>query len=194
MRSRSATGLLFLIGLFAARPVSATDWKDGGQPVWKTRIEYLSQFLQDEPSHVVRDHVVAMASGLSSLTFEYTDGGALNLSLENGELRLDGRVAGHYPEGGALETAWHQLLLESSHLDTPAALTALRNWHPAGLSREEEAYADLLRARAASLSAPANAVMVPQAVEPATAGGLTIDLSDLSNPARLAPIDRKSVV
>jgi hypothetical protein len=185
---RRATSLLFLIGLFATSPVHASDWKDGREPVWKTRIEYLSQFLQDDPNHVVRDHVVAMASGLSSLTFEYTDGGALNLSLESGELRIDGRVAGRFPEGGALETAWHQLLLESSHLDTPAALTALRNWHPAGLSREEEAYADLLRGKAASLSAPAGAVMAPQAVEPAAAGGLTIDLSDLSNPARLAPM------
>jgi hypothetical protein len=190
VRFRRATALLLLLGLFAASPVRASDLADGREPVWKTRVEYLSQFLQDEPSHVVRDHVVAMASGLSSLTFDYSDGGALTLSLENGELRLDSRVAGRYPEGGALETAWHQLLLEISHLDTPAALTALRNWHPAGLSREEDAYADLLRAKAASLSAPAGTVTVPQAVEPASAGGLTIDLSDLSNPARLAPMLR----
>jgi len=190
VRCNRATGLLLLISLFPSGPVRASDLSDGREPTWKTRVEFLSQFLQDEPSHVVRDHVVAMASGLASLTFDYADGGALTLSLESGELRLDSRVAGRYPEGGALETAWHQLLLEISHLDTPAALTALRNWHPAGLSREEDAYADLLRARAASLSAPQGALTVPQAVEPASAGGLTIELRDLSNPARLAPMLR----
>ncbi len=190
MHCHKPAGLLLLTGLLASSPVRAAESKDGREPNWKTRIEYLSQFLQDDPSHVVKDHVVAMASGLATLTFDYADGGALTLSLENGELRLDNRVAGRYPEGGALETAWHQLLLEISHHDTPAALTALRNWHPSGLSREEDAYADLLRARAASLSAPPGALTVPQAVEPASAGGLTIDLGDLSNPARLAPMLR----
>ena len=35
-----------------------------------------------------RDHVVALASGVASLTFDYTDGTALTLSLEHGERYL----------------------------------------------------------------------------------------------------------
>ncbi|MEO8138010.1 MAG: polymer-forming cytoskeletal protein [Gemmatimonadota bacterium] len=190
MHCRRPIALLALLGLLATGPASAAESKDRTEPTWKSRIEFLSQFLQDDPSRVVRDHVVAMASGLATLTFDYADGGALSLSLENGEVRLDGRVAGRYPEGGALETAWRQLMLDASHIDTPGALTALRNWRPEGLSREEEAYAELLRTKAATLSAPRGAITIPQAVEPAAAGGLTIDLSDLSNPSRLAPMLR----
>jgi hypothetical protein len=190
VRCRSFLALSVLLGLLAPRPASATESKDRTEPTWKSRIEFLSQFLQDDPSRVVRDHVVAIASGLATLTFDYADGGALSLSLENGDLRLDGRVAGRYPAGGALETAWRQLMLDASHLDTPGALTALRNWHPEGLSREEEAYADLLRAKASALSAPRGALTIPQAVDAAPAGGLIIDLSDLSNPSRLAPMLR----
>jgi hypothetical protein len=190
VRCRDAAACLILLGALAASPVHASGRPDGNELGWKTRIEFLTHFLQDEPSRVVHDHVVTLASGVAALTFDFADGGALNLSLENGELRLDGRVAGRYPEGGALETAWHQLMVELSREDTPGALSAIRAWHPEGLSREEEAYADLLRAKAAALSAPRGAVMVPQTVAPATTGGLTIDLSDLSNPTRLAPMLR----
>lgn len=190
MRCPKPAGLLVLTGLLVSGPARAAEPGDGGAAPWRSRIEFFTQFLQDYPSRVVRDHLVAIASGLATLTFDYTEGGALILSLENGELRLDGRVAGRYPEGGALESAWRRLLLDTSHLDTPSALTALRAWHPDGLSGEEERDAGLLRARAAPLSAPRGALAVPRRVEGAAAGGLTIDLSDLTDPARLAPMLR----
>ncbi len=190
MRCPKSAWLLPLLALIASAPALAAECTDGAEPAWKSRVEFLSQFLQSDPSRVVRDHVVTLASGVGALTFDYSDGGALVLSLESGELRLDGRLVGHYPQGGALETAWHELMLNLSRTDTPGALTALHNWHPDGLSREEEAYAELLRSKASSLSAPRGALAVPQAVEAAPPGGLTIDLSDLSNPARLAPMLR----
>ncbi len=190
MRCRRPTALLVALAALAAPAAYATDRPDGTEFSWKTRLEFLTHLLQDNPSRVVHDHVVALASGVASLTFDYTDGGALTLSLEHGEFRLDGRVAGRYPEGGALEAAWRQLMLDLSRDDTPAALTAIRTWRPEGLSSEEEVYVGLLRTKAASLSAPRGALTLPQVVEPAASGGLSIDLSDLTNPARLAPMLR----
>jgi hypothetical protein len=176
--------------LGGARSLSADEPGDGTAHFWKSRIELLSQFLADDPSHVVKDHVVALAAGLASLTFEFTDGGALALSLDGGEVRLDGHLVGRAPEGGAFESAWRTLALEASRLDTPGALGLLRGWHPEGLSRDEEACAQLFRDRAATLSAPPGGLTVPQLVEPAVPGGLTINLSDLSDPNRLAPMLR----
>jgi hypothetical protein len=190
VRSRDPVLVLGLIGgLVGSTPLSAAEPRDGS-PSWKSRVEFLSQFLTSNPAHVVRDHVVALASGLASLSFEFTDGGSLVLSLEDGEVRLDGRLVGSVPAGGAFETSWRKLALDASRLDTPAALGLLRAWRPDGLSREEDAYAELFRDRAAVLSAPAGSATAPQAVEPAAPGGLSIDLSDLSDPNRLAPMLR----
>lgn len=171
-------------GLFA---VEASRTKE---PSWKSRLEFLSHFLTDGQSRVVRDHAVSLATGVSTLTFAYADGGALVLALEDGELRLDGRTVGRIPAGGAFESAWRLLMLEAARVETPAALSLLRAWRSAGLSREEEAYAELFRESAATLSAPQGSLTVPQAVGPAAPGGLTIDLSDLSDPNRLSALLR----
>lgn len=162
-----------------------TTWAD-----WRSRFEFVSQFLIESPSHVVRDHIVTIATGLETLTFEYVDGGSLVLSLDAGEVRLDGRLIGRAPEGGAFEAAWRKLVVEASRRDTPAALDLLRDWHPEGVSREEGEYVMLFRQRAASLSAPPGPLSLPQTLEPAAPGGLTIDLSDLSDPNRLSPMLR----
>lgn len=191
MRCHRADAILALACvLLGASPAKAAEPRDGTAPTWKSRVEFLTQFLSDNPVHVVRDHVVALASGMASLTFDFVDGGNLLLSLESGEVRLDGRVVGKVPEGGAFETGWRKLALDASRLDTPAALGLLRAWHPEGLSREEDVYAQLFRERVAVLSAPAGNATVPQAVQPAAPGGLSIDLSDLSDPNRLAPMLR----
>jgi hypothetical protein len=139
---------------------------------------------------VVRDHVITLATGLATVTFGFTDGGALVLSLENGEVRLDGRLVGRVPEGGAFEVAWRSLALEASRLDTPGTLALVHGWKPEGLSREEQAHAALFRERVANLSAPPGAQPVPQVIPPAASGGLSIDLSDLSDPNRLSPMLR----
>lgn len=190
MHYRSALVTALAVLLFGTRPLPAAEPGDGSAPSWKTRIEFLNQFLSDEPSRVVRDHLIALATGVATVTFEFTDGGALVLSLENGEVRLDGRLVGRVPEGGAFEVAWRRLVLEASRLDTPETIALLRAWKPDGLSREEQAYAGLYRDRVASLSAPPGALPVPQMVAPATSGGLSIDLSDLSDPNRLSPMLR----
>lgn len=193
MPCRNRAAGVALLGLFLGAPHAyAADAGTIVEPSWKSPFEFLSQLLTDQPSRVVRHHVVSLAAGVSTLTFDYTDGGILVLSLEDGGLRIDGRLVGRTPESGAFESAWRGLMLEVARLETPAALTLLRNWRPEGLSREEEAYAELLRERAATLSAPPGGVTMPQTVEAAAPGGLTIDLSDLSDPNRLAPMLRSA--
>lgn len=193
MRSPDRTVVAALtLALLSATSLHAGEPGDGTNSAWKNRFELLSQFLSDDPSRVVRDHVTALATGLAALTFEYADGGALSLTLQAGEVRVDGRLVGRAPAGGAFEAAWRALVLEASRLDTPGALGLLRAWRPGGLSREEEAYAGLFREKVASLSAPADVLTVPQPVEPAAPGGLTIDLSDLSDPNRLSPLLRSA--
>jgi len=136
--------------------------------------------------------VVSLAAGSTSITFGYVDGGGLTLSLERGDVRIAGRAVGHYPEGGALEAAWRQLAQAAARSDAPGALGLLREWRPEGLSREETNYAALLREAAAALSAPPGALLAPQALEAAPEGGLSIDLSDLSQPEQLAPLLRSA--
>lgn len=160
----------------------------------RTSLDLLSSYFTDDDvqAHVVRDHVVALASGVAALTFEYGEGGALTLSLDHGEVRAGGRILGRYPEGGALEAAWRALALEAARRDTPGALELLKNFAPSGLSRDEANVAEAFRERAAPLSAPPTSLTAPQLIEPAQAGGLTIDLTNLGNPDRLAPLLRSA--
>ena len=183
--------LLALLGSLLVAPDLPAAVAGGREdPSWKARLEFLSQVLSDQQSRVVRDHVVSLATGVSTLVFGFADGGALTLALEDGRLRVDGRMVGLAPAGGAFETAWRHLVQQAARVSTPAALTMLRDWRPDGFSREEAAYADLLRERAAALSAPAASGTLPQAVEPSAPGGLTIDLSDLSDPNGLSALLR----
>jgi hypothetical protein len=162
------------------------------EPTWKSRVELLSQILSADQSRIVKDHAVSLATGTASITFDFTDGGTLVLAIQNGLLLIDGRPAGRAPEGGALVSAWRALMLEAARRDAPAALQLFRAWAPEGLSREESAFAELLREQVSGLSAPAGALPAPQAVVSAAPGGLTIDLGDLSDPARLAPLLRSA--
>lgn len=182
--------LALLCTVLAAPAWPAAEPGDREEPSWKTRLEILSHLLSDGQSQVVRDHVVSLATGVSTLAFGFPDGGALTLTLENGEFRINGRTVGVAPLDGAFESAWRQLVQDAARVGTPAALTLLREWTPDGFSREESSLAELLRERAASLSAPATIASPPQAIEPAAPGGLTIDLSDLSDPNGLAALLR----
>lgn len=191
---RHGATVLGLAWLLLAQPAVA--WAEPGRPgtvdELKSRLEYLTRILQHEPDRIVRDHGVTLAAGVVSLSFEYAGGGALSLSLARGEVRLNGRSVGRYPEGGALEAAWRRLAVDASRTDTPSAVTLLREWAPEGLSREEASYAALLREQGAGLSAPPAARFAPQPLATAPPGGLTVDLADLSNPEQLAPLLRSA--
>jgi hypothetical protein len=177
--------------LLAPARVFATP-TDDTDPDWRLRLERLGQLLSADQAvdQLVSAHMVAIGSGSASVTFDYQDGGAITLSLADDQLRIDGRHVGRVPAGGAFETAWLRMALDASRLETPAALALLEHWQPEGTSREEEALVALVRNRLAGLSAPGGSQAVPLPVAPAAPGGLTIDLSDLSEPSRLAPMLR----
>ena len=137
-------------------------------------ISRLRQLFQDEQPRVVRDHIVSISSQAGSLTFDYEDGGTLRIALHDGQLQVDDRIVGRYPEGGALESAWRQFLLDAARRETSEVLTQARNWQPDGLSREELGLTALLHERLALLSAPGSAPALPQLLSPAEAGGLVI--------------------
>jgi hypothetical protein len=191
-RGRIVTLLLLGAALSLPLTVHAAPAGDSAAPSWKSRIEFVSHLLQEQHSRVVREHAVAVGADQAALRFQYDDGDGLLLALEGGDVVVAGRPVGHYPPGGALQTGWRQLVLDASRNDTPAALALLRSWHPSGLSREEEAYLTLMQEKVAALSAPPRLANPPQDLEPAQPGGLVIDLSDLSNPAALAPLLRSA--
>ncbi len=158
----------------------------------KNRIGNVTHLFQDDQSRVVLDHGTAVGADGASLYFQYDDGGALTLSLDHGNVMLGGHSVGRYPTGGALQQGWRQLVLDASRTDTPAALALLRSWHPNGLSRDEEGYLSLMHEKVAALSAPPRDAAPLQDVAPAEPGGLVIDLSDLDDPTRLAPLLRSA--
>lgn len=93
-RGRAAI-LTGLIAAFVASPGSlAAEPVAGGTPAWKSRIEYVTQLLQDEHSRVVLDHAAALGADAASLHFQYDDGGALTLSLDHGAVVVGGRPVG----------------------------------------------------------------------------------------------------
>jgi hypothetical protein len=191
-RGRAAirTGLIALLSVSPATLLAEPG--AGAVPLLKSRIEFVTQLLQDDQGRVVLDHAAALGADAASLHFQYDDGGALTLSLDHGSVVVGGRSIGHYLSGGALQIGWRQLVLDASRTDTPAALALVRSWHPSGLSRDEEAYLSLMQEKVAALSAPPRTASQTQDVAPAEPGGLVIDLSDLSDPARLAPLLRSA--
>ena len=126
------------------------------------------------------------------LTFEFADGGSVRLALLDGQALIGDRVIGEYPDGGALEGAWRQFILDASRSGTASVLSSLRSWQPDGLNRTEQDVLALFHQQLNGLSAPAMPPTLPQAVPAAEPGGLTIDLSDLSHPGRLEPLLRRA--
>ena len=139
--------------LVLARPVhAACDPSDKFSDTFSASITFFKQLFHDEPPRVVRDHIVSISPQASSLTFEYEDGGTLRISLHDGQLQIDDRIVGRFPQGGALELSWRQFVLEAARTGTAEVLTLARNWQPDGLSREEDGLVSLMQERLATLS------------------------------------------
>jgi hypothetical protein len=156
------------------------------------KLDRIAGLVRDEQSRVITDHAVSVAAEGASLHFAYEDGKLLSLGLEGGDVLIGGKAIGHYPKGGALEGGWRQLMLDASRTTTPSALTLVRRWHPDGLSREEEEFLTAMQQTVSDLSAPSRQGTSPQNVEPAQSGGLVIDLRDLSDVNRVAPLLRSA--
>jgi hypothetical protein len=191
-RGRAAILPCLIALLSVTPPAHAAEPDAGAVRALKSRIEFVTHMLQDDPGRVVLDHAAALGADDASLRFQYEDGGELTLALDHGSVVVGGRPVGRYTRGGALQIGWRQLVLDASRADTPAALALVRGWHPTGLSRNEEAYLTLMQEKVAVLSAPPQSALPAQDLAPADPGGLVIDLTDLSDPARLAPLLRSA--
>lgn len=150
-------------------------------------IAYLRHLFHVGPGPTVRDHEITVSSDSRALTLHLSDGSALSVTLTQGRILVNGSTSGHYAPGGELERAWQDLLSDAARLPTPLTVARLRAWAPAGLEGDDAAAAQLLEARFAPLAAAAGTAPLPEAIPPAAPGGLTIDLSDLSDIARLEP-------
>lgn len=195
MRSRNRflrPSFLLAAALFGVvAPLHAGD--PGINESLKSTLDRISGLLRDEQSRIITDHAVSVAAEGASLHFAYTDGRLLTLGLEDGDVLIAGKRIGHYPSGGALQLGWRRLLEDASRSSTPVTLGMIRRFHPEGLSREEEAFLAEMQKTVSDLSAPpAQQQTAPRTVDPAQDGGLVIDLRDLSNPNRLAPLLRSA--
>lgn len=84
---------------------------------------------QATPAFAQGDRVVAHTGSLgradASLTFELTNGRSLTIGFARGEVLVDGAQIGQYRPGGALESAWRDLVGRASELSTGALLAAV---------------------------------------------------------------------
>jgi hypothetical protein len=73
---------------------------------------------------------VAVARGEATLVLEFSDGGSLVVTFEDGEIFLDGVVVGEFEAGEALEDSWRGLLGQAISLRDEALADALVAWAP----------------------------------------------------------------
>ncbi len=190
---RPSAGWLALL-LAAAGPLSAGE-RD--QPRWTEElgspIETLRHWLQpEEADAAVLDHLVSISPDAASLTFDLEQGKAVRVALSGGQVLVDEHPIGRYAPGGALEAGWRQFLTDASRESTPAVLASIHGWHPEGLPREEAFAMGVILHRLDALQTTSIVPVLPQAIPAAPPSGLTIDLSDLSDPALLEPALRRA--
>jgi hypothetical protein len=190
-RQRGARSLVSALTLLTFLPASllagepAGHWTDG----LSTGLQFFRQWLHEDLQTTlpIKDHLVSVSSELAALTFDLERGGNLKIALDHGRVLVDDAAVGRYQPGGALELAWRQLVTDASRRPTTEVVALVHGWQPGGLTHEEAIAAEQMRKRLDSVVSPQHPEVPPQAVQPAAAGGLVIDLSDLSNPAALEP-------
>jgi hypothetical protein len=118
--------------------------------------------------HPVLGSAVTMSSSEATLDLELATGETRSISLRNGSVFVDGAVRGSYEPGGALETAWRDLLRDPAVLDAGSVDDLLLAWSPPDGSASGSALLDAL------------AFLTPAEVEPAQAADelLMGDLGD----------------
>lgn len=179
------SSLLLALAVIAA-PASSLSGREPGLERGSA-IAYLRHLLHLGQTPTVRDHEVTASSDARTLTLRLSDGSTATVTLTQGRVVIDGATVGHYAPGGDLERAWQDLLSDATRLPTPLAVGRLRSWAPSGLSGDDATSAALVERRLARLQASGPGAPAPAAIPAAGPGGLTIDLSDLTDIARLEP-------
>jgi hypothetical protein len=71
---------------------------------------------------------VSVGRSDATLGLEFSDGGALEVSLRNGSVLIDGERVGSFEPGGELDTAWRELLGQAVALEDGPLSEALADW------------------------------------------------------------------
>ena len=181
------------IGLLLIVPGSAQAARlDPDSPI-SLSFEYLRSLLKnDHRATLVTDHQTTIAAERMSLSFRLTGERTLDIALAEGDVLIDDRTVGHYQPGGELHSSFRDLVLEASRRPTADFLELAHGWSPNGLSVVENPAAHRLHSRLTTLRVVASTVLRSQAIQQAPAGGTTISLDDLSNPAGLEPALRRA--
>ena len=85
--------------------------------------------LGAQERQVVSNRVTVSGSD-ATLSLEFDSGPALEISFQNGEVRVDGEEVGSFQPGGELDASWRSLLSEVVPLDDGPLATALLAWEP----------------------------------------------------------------
>lgn len=80
---------------------------------------------------------VTVSDSDATLSLEFDAGPALEVSFQNGEIRVNGDEVGSYEAGGELETSWRSLLSEVVPLDDGPLAAALLAWEPGAQLSDE---------------------------------------------------------
>lgn len=73
---------------------------------------------------------VTVSDADATLSLGFDSGPALEISFQNGEVRVDGEDVGSYQANGALDASWRSLLSEAVPLDDGPLADALLAWEP----------------------------------------------------------------
>lgn len=116
----------------------------------------LSPFDGAAQQREVLFHEVSVSTRAASIQVEFADGEALQISLQEGELRVNGAVHGQYTPGGPLDLAWRSLLGQAIALDNGSLPRLMMDWSlPSGISGSgAEAAAYLQQTLTSAFSAP----------------------------------------
>ncbi|HEU4763899.1 MAG TPA: polymer-forming cytoskeletal protein [Gemmatimonadales bacterium] len=178
---------LLLAALIAAPGPLHADRRSTRPDAFPAPVVYLRHLLHLDGKPTAVSHEVVVSSDSRALTIHLSDGAALSFALTRGRALVNGSTVGHYAPGGDLERAWQDLLADAARLPTAMVVARLHTWAPSGLAGDDASAAAALESRLGDLAVEPGTAPEPQAIPPAAAGGLSIDLSDLSDLAHLEP-------
>jgi len=85
----------------------------------------------------VVSHAIALSQRDATLELDLASGKSRVISLQGGNVLVDGQSVGRYAAGGALERAWRKLLGDGASLETTRMVAAARDWNVPGLTGDE---------------------------------------------------------
>jgi len=142
----------------------------------ETGLTFLERVLHLQQDKVI-SHTVSIGSREALLELDLASGRSRTLDLREGTVLIDGARVGSYAPGGPLDRSWRSLLGRAARLDTPALLTAVRDWKAAGLTGADAAAKTLLDGAVRNL---ATAPVAPVSAQALAAGDSAARIATLN--------------